>query len=63
MAPEHQFWRHSSENMPELRDGEVALTVTSPPYWNSIDYDIHSASEGIGWYRIGTKEAIVFWVG
>lgn len=32
----------SSESMPELREGEVALTVTSPPYWNSIDYDRHA---------------------
>ena len=51
MAPDHRFWKHTSEEMAELSDGEVALTVTSPPYWNAIDYDIHSASEGIGWYR------------
>lgn len=30
------------ENMCELRDGDVDLTVTSPPYWNAVDYDIHS---------------------
>ncbi len=28
--------------MPELADNSVALTVTSPPYWNAIDYDIHA---------------------
>jgi len=28
--------------MPELADGEVILTVTSPPYWNAIDYDRHA---------------------
>ena len=33
---------HSCEQMPELGDGTVALTVTSPPYWNAIDYDIHA---------------------
>jgi hypothetical protein len=27
--------------MPELADGSVALTVTLPPDWNAIDYDIH----------------------
>ncbi len=32
----------SSESMPELQDNEVTLTVTSPPYWNAIDYDRHS---------------------
>lgn len=33
----------SSEAMPELPDGAVTLTVTSPPYWNAIDYDRHAA--------------------
>ena len=31
----------SGEDMAELDDSEVALTVTSPPYWNSIDYIAH----------------------
>ena len=31
--------------MPELKTGSVALTVTSPPYWNAIDYDIHAANK------------------
>lgn len=33
---------HSCEDMRELSDGSVALTVTSPPYWNAIDYDAHA---------------------
>lgn len=28
--------------MPELEDDSVDLTVTSPPYWNAIDYDAHA---------------------
>jgi len=32
----------SSEDMSALPDGAVALTVTSPPYWNAIDYDLHA---------------------
>jgi site-specific DNA-methyltransferase (adenine-specific) len=28
--------------MKHLEDGEVSLTVTSPPYWNAIDYDRHA---------------------
>ncbi|MFP3896954.1 MAG: DNA-methyltransferase [Anaerolineales bacterium] len=28
--------------MDELADDTVALTVTSPPYWNAIDYDLHA---------------------
>ena len=46
----YRFYPHSSEEMPELDDGSVALTVTSPPYWNSIDYDRHSA-DSTQWYR------------
>lgn len=32
----------TSEAMPELDDDTVTLTVTSPPYWNAIDYDRHA---------------------
>ena len=32
----------SCEDLCALPDGSVALTVTSPPYWNAIDYDVHS---------------------
>lgn len=34
----------SSENMEAVEDRAVALTITSPPYWNAIDYDRHSNS-------------------
>lgn len=36
--------------MDELQDGSVSLTVTSPPYWNAIDYDVH-ASDKSRYYR------------
>ena len=36
----------SCESMPELPDGSVDLTVTSPPYWNAIDYDAHVEAPG-----------------
>jgi site-specific DNA-methyltransferase (adenine-specific) len=36
------IYAHTSEQMNELPDNSVALTVTSPPYWNAIDYDIHA---------------------
>jgi len=45
-----KFYSHSSESMPEVEDGSVALTVTSPPYWNAIDYDRHS-QDSSQWYR------------
>lgn len=44
------FYAHTSEKMHELDDGCVALTVTSPPYWNAIDYDRHS-EDSTQWYR------------
>jgi site-specific DNA-methyltransferase (adenine-specific) len=40
-----QIYLHSCEAMSELADGSVALTVTSPPYWNAIDYDIHASDK------------------
>jgi DNA modification methylase len=39
----------SSEHMPEINDGSVALTVTSPPYWNAIDYDRHSKNSKVSY--------------
>ena len=41
----NRIYTHSCENMRELDDNSVALTVTSPPYWNAIDYDIHAADK------------------
>ncbi|HEY4689377.1 MAG TPA: site-specific DNA-methyltransferase [Anaerolineae bacterium] len=46
----NQIFQHSCESMPELSDNSVSLTVTSPPYWNAIDYDIH-ASDKSQYYR------------
>ncbi len=41
----NHIYAHSCETMSELRDDCVALTVTSPPYWNAIDYDIHAGDK------------------
>jgi len=46
-----RLYNKSSEAMMELADDEVALTVTSPPYWNAIDYDVHSKKGNNEWYR------------
>ena len=48
---EPRFYCHSSERMPELDPDTVALTVTSPPYWNAIDYDVHTNGNDGEWYR------------
>ncbi len=34
----------SCESMDEVADESVTLTVTSPPYWNAIDYDRHACN-------------------
>jgi modification methylase len=41
----NRIYTRSCEDMRELDDDSVALTVTSPPYWNAIDYDIHAADK------------------
>lgn len=40
----------SCEHMDELADGSVDLVVTSPPYWNAIDYEQH-VEDPLAWYR------------
>ena len=47
------IYHHSCERMPELGNDTVALTVTSPPYWNAIDYDVH-ATDSTRYYRTRT---------
>jgi DNA modification methylase len=42
--------------MPELADNSVDLTVTSPPYWNAIDYDAHARNSKQN-YRPRQEEA------
>ncbi|MXZ43696.1 MAG: site-specific DNA-methyltransferase [Gammaproteobacteria bacterium] len=39
----YRFYHQSAlKKMPQCADESVALTITSPPYWNAIDYHIHS---------------------
>lgn len=58
----------SCEHMDELPDDAVALTVTSPPYWNAIDYDRHVAEPNQNYrtrkYSIGYKgyEDYLLWL-
>jgi DNA modification methylase len=41
----NRIYTHSCEDMREVDNNSVALTVTSPPYWNAIDYDIHASDK------------------
>ena len=41
----NRVYARSCETMHELYADSVALTVTSPPYWNAIDYDIHATDK------------------
>ena len=47
----YRFYCQSSLAMPQCADSSIALTVTSPPYWNAIDYDIHAARGREAWHR------------
>ncbi len=44
------IYHKSCEQMDELADGVVDLVITSPPYWNSIDYEMHT-KDPQAWYR------------
>ncbi|MXZ94095.1 MAG: site-specific DNA-methyltransferase [Cenarchaeum sp. SB0678_bin_8] len=45
-----QLFCQSSERMEQVDDDSVSLTVTSPPYWNAIDYNAH-VGDSQSWYR------------
>ena len=46
-----RFYCQSCESMPQVADESIALTVTSPPYWDAIDYDLHAAKGDTEFYR------------
>ena len=46
----YKFYNQSCLKMPQLADNSIALTITSPPYWNAIDYDIHTQDK-TAWHR------------
>ncbi len=56
----NKIYMHSCEAMTELDNNTVALTVTSPPYWNAIDYDVHASNKQKNYrtrkYALGYKE-------
>ena len=54
-GPSLRLFAHTSEHIVELSE-EIALTVTSPPYWNAIDYEQHSLDPS-QWYRTRDESA------
>ncbi len=46
----YTLYPESCLQMPEVADSTISLTITSPPYWNAIDYDIHSKDQA-AWHR------------
>ena len=46
----YRFYHTSCLDMLECEDNSIALTITSPPYWNAIDYDTHTR-DNEAWYR------------
>ncbi len=47
----HDFYCQSAHKMDHCEDKSISLTVTSPPYWNAIDYDIHTKHGEDAWHR------------
>ena len=47
---DYRFYNTSCFDMLQCADESIALTITSPPYWNAIDYDTH-ANNDEAWYR------------
>ena len=43
--------KQSALDLGPLADESVGLTITSPPYWNAIDYDVHARGKTNEWYR------------
>ena len=47
----YRFYNVSCLSMPQCQNESVSLTITSPPYWNAIDYSVHTKDNGVSWYR------------
>lgn len=50
-SKDYRFYHQSSLDMHQCTDQSIALTITSPPYWNAIDYDIHTKEGKDAWHR------------
>ncbi len=48
---EFELFCESALSMSNWTEQSIALTVTSPPYWNAIDYDIHAKKGQDAWHR------------
>ena len=44
------LYNQSCLNMDKVKDLSIDLTITSPPYWNAIDYDTHTKDQSL-WHR------------
>ncbi len=46
----NKIFLKSCESQDEIQNDEVDLIITSPPYWNAIDYDVHTTDK-TKWFR------------
>ena len=46
----YRFYHQSALKLQQCADNSIALTITSPPYWNAIDYDVHSSQGQDAWH-------------
>lgn len=54
----YRFYCQSSRDLKQCLDESIALTITSPPYWNAIDYDIHVKHDDSVWHRERVYQAL-----
>ena len=47
----YEFYCETALSMTKCAKESVSLTITSPPYWNAIDYDIHAKNGDQVWHR------------
>ena len=55
---DYRFFCKSSLDLSDCADESIHLTATSPPYWNSIDYDLHSRNGNAVWHRQRNYQAL-----
>lgn len=52
---DNHIYHHSAQDLSLLPEESITLTITSPPYWNAIDYSGHNCDPNVN-YRTRTYD-------
>jgi DNA modification methylase len=52
MTSHHLIHHGDARQMSDIPDGSAHLIVTSPPYWQLIDYGVDAAAGQVGFHNI-----------